>query len=260
MKTKILNNLRSIPFMDLNIRFDFDSIKSEVLKNTTWHNYHPPYFELTPFLEKIHRSYKQCALTTIYKSGNSAIVREHFARWKNKENNELEDFYEWPINEQRWYPTEITKDFPLLMELILSITEKPILVKIVKSGPGHALGWHSHQNDELIKKYNKPEQCIIHIPIIADKNVAHIVTKELHSDRYHFEDINNYRNNSKYFVANFSCGKIWYLNGYYQHAYKNYSNEERIDVLIYNDIRNNSILEQAIEKSMEFYKGPYIYE
>jgi len=258
MKPKMLNDLRSIPFMNIKIDFDYNNLKEEILKNNIWHNYHPPYFNLTPILEEIHKSYKQCAITTIYKLGSSAIVREHFARWKNKDNNELEDYYEWPIEDQQWYPTEVTNNFPLLMDLILRLTDKPILVKIVKSGPGHALGWHSHQNDPLIKKYNKPEQCILHIPIIADEDVAHIVTKLVHEDRFYFENLEYYKKHSNYFVQNFACGKIWYLNGYHQHAYKNYSNLERVDVLIYSDVRDNTTLEKIIRKSISLYTGPFV--
>lgn len=244
--------------MTLDINFDFESIKYEVLKNNVWYDYHPPYFELTPFLKELHNSYKHCALTTIHKFKSSSIVREHFARWKNEEKTVLEEYYSWPLEDQKWYYTEVAERFPILLNLINSITDKPLMAKIVKSEGGHSLGWHSHQNDPLIKKYNTPEQCILHIPIITNSKVVHIVTKEVHEDRYHFKDLEYYQNDSRYFVENLSIKKIWFLNSYHQHSYKNYSNEHRFDVLIYNDTRDNPKLEKLIEKSISSYNGNFL--
>lgn len=257
MKQQIIDSLRQIPFMDLKIDFDFKKIQSEVLKNETWHNYHPPLMELTTELAELHRSYKQCALTTIHKQGNSSIVREQFLRWKNKEKNETENYYTWPLEDQRWYPTEIIDLFPFLSNLITSLTDKPILSKIVKSGPGHLLGWHSHQNDDLMN-FKAQEQCIIHIPIVTNPNVVHIVTKEIHEDRRQMNDIDFYKSDCRYHIENFSAGKIWFFNSYHQHTYKNFSDVERIDVLIFNDIRENPTLEKIIKRAIKSYKGPFI--
>jgi len=257
MNKEILGCLRSIPFMDLQINFEFQRIKTEVLANEVWHDYHPPYLEITNALTELHKSYKQCALTTIHKHGNSSLVREQFLRWKDKNRKETENYYFWPIEDQKWYPTEQLKNFPLLFDLIKSLTDKPILAKIVKSGPGHLLGWHSHQNDDLMN-FKSPEQCILHIPIVTNIDVVHIVTTKVHEDRRGFQDIKFYESDNQYYMKNLSAGKIWFFNSYHQHTYKNCSNEERLDVLIFSDTRDNPTLEKNIVKSISLYEGPYI--
>lgn len=257
MNNQILNFLKSIPFMDLKINFEFQEIKKEVLTNEVWHDYYPPNMEITKALSELHTSYRQCALTTIHKHGNSSIVREQFRRWKDKDKKETENYYVWPLEDQKWYPTEQVSNFPLLFDLIRSLTDKPILSKIVKSGPGHSLGWHSHQNDDLLN-FRSPEQCILHIPIVTNIDVVHIVTSKILEDRREFKEKRFYELDNNYYIKNLSASKIWFFNSYHQHTYKNFSDEERVDVLIFSDVRDNPTLEKNIAKSISLYEGPYI--
>lgn len=255
------NALRQIPFMKLNLSFDFEKIKQEVLAIDKWYDYHPPYFALTPELAALHKNYKHCAITTVNPIARSSIVREHFAWYTNTEQTEVQNYYDIPAHQRKWYATEMASKLPTLMNLLLSITDRPILCKIVKSIGTHGLGWHSHQNDPLLINYqHKPEQCILHIPIITNCDVAHIVALDTppKEQRYYFDTLENYKNNPRVFVENFTTGNIWFFNGYHAHAYKNYSSDERIDILIYNDLDWNSTLREVMVTQIKLYDGPFI--
>lgn len=253
--------LKNIPFLKLDVDFDFDGIKEEILSNSVWYDYIPPYFKLTPEVKERHKNYKHFTISTVDPSKKSSIVREHFAWWTNPEKTEVQHYYDVPINNRNWYWTDIADKFPKLKDLILTITDKPILCKIVKSGTEHSLGWHSHQNDSLIKWYNKPEQCIMHIPIITNSNVAHIVSKDMPADdkRLTFLTQDEYKNSDKFYIENFTEGSVWFFNGYWPHAYKNYSTRmDRYTILFYSDLDDNPTIRNLMVRNIEKYNGPII--
>lgn len=260
MNCSLTKSLKSIPFLKLSHKFDFAEIKREVLNNQCWYDYVPPYFEKTPELIKIHSEYKHCALTTVNPAAASSIVREHFAWWKSSNNTALQHYYDIPACDRIWYATELIDKFPVLYKTLLEITDRPILCKIVRSGPGHSLGWHSHQNDALLNNYNKPEQCILHIPIVTNEEVVHVVRTDFPSDRYTIAELSHLKNDSSMYLSNFTEGNIWFFNSYYPHAYKNFSSSVRYDLLIYNDMSWNPKLTNLMMKEISKYSGPLVEE
>jgi hypothetical protein len=253
--------LRQIPFMKLNLSFDFEKIKEEVLAIDKWYDYRPPYFTLKPELQALHKNYKHCAITIVNSLAKSSIVREHFA-WHTDPNNpddsNLTYYYDIPAHQRKWYATEMAEKMPTLMNFVLSITDRPTMCKVVKTTGVHGLGWHSHQNDPLLSKYDNPEQCILHIPIIANKDVAHIVKLDMPENRYFFDTLDAYKNDPRCFVENFTPGHVWFFNGYYPHAYKNYSTEERIDILLYSDLEWNPTIREVMTEQIAMYNGPLL--
>ena len=139
-----------------------------------------------------------------------------------------------------------------------AVTSHPILCKVIRSKPGNWLGWHSHQHDPVIKQYNKPEQCIIHIPVIQHEDVAFLVTEDMPSNRSDFQSLEYYKNDTKSYVGSFVPGKAYFFNGYYPHGFKNYSNYDRIDIVLYSDTTENPLIEETIERSIAKYTGPLI--
>lgn len=251
MDQTLINQLKETNFLEINFKFNFKKLKKEILNAYTWYtHYQPPNYILmdTPPPE-IHKEYKQFSLTTYDPRKSSKCIIEYFA-WRDQNNNTFKYFNNKPID-RKWYYTEMAESFPYLIEICKKITDKPILCKVVKSSPGHGLGWHSHQNDpDFPQIMSVPETCILHIPIIQDEKVVFMVRDDMPEDRLYFDTLENYKLNKNVAVSSFLPGKIYFFNSFKAHAYKNYSNKERISVLIYNDIDDNPTLEKIISDSL----------
>ena len=256
--------------MEVDFDFDFNKLKDEVLNaNNAWYEYEAPFLnpenlkklgfpDIPAHLEwrkKMYAGYNHCTLITYNPSSNPADVSETFA-WK--EGDKEVNYYDKPVNERQAYYTSESKKFPYLMELIKQFTNKPVLCKLIRSTPSNWLGWHSHQYDPVIKQFNKPEQCIFHIPIIQHRDVSFIVTKEMPVHRGSFKALAEYKSDANSFVGSFTPGRMHFFNGYYPHAFKNYSEENRLDVIIYSDTEDNELIENLMERSIQKYTGVFV--
>lgn len=256
---EILNKLKQIPFFDFkSINFDYETIKQEVLRNEMYYDYTPPWIQPTDELKQVHANYTLVSLLIVNPLAKSSIVRQHFAWYKDQTKTDFVHYFDLPIEERKTYTTEIADQFPSLMSFISSITDKPISIQIVKTIGNHGLGWHSHQNDKLIKHYSLPEQCIMHLPILTNNDCIHMVTTDDIENRLNFENLDYYEYNKNYHVERFTVEKLWFFNSYHMHSYKNYSNETRIDVIIYNDILQNNKLYNLLRKELAIYDGVYL--
>jgi hypothetical protein len=251
MNPLLLSKLKKINFLDIDFNFNFLKLKEEVLNSRFWYDHYvpPQYYFVKDSPPEIHKNYKQCAILTYDPRKSSKCLTEYFA-WKDNSGN-IRYYYDYNLDDRKYYFTEVADEYPYLKQLILEISDRPILCKIVKSSPGHGLGWHSHQNDPEFPKLNRPEQCILHIPIIQDENVAFMVRDDLPENRMFFDTLENYKKMNNIDIGSFLPGKIYFFNGYKVHAYKNYSKNERIDILLYNDIDHNKKLESLLEKSIK---------
>ena len=269
MKQKLLDDLRTIPFMELDIEIDIEKLLNEtVAANNNWYGYIAPFMTPAnlqllgiandPESKKIYDNYEHCSLITYHPKKDPSIVSETFAWSDNGDMTKITHYYNVPFADRKWDYTSEAAKYPYLMELVNSITSHPVLCKVIRSKPGNWLGWHSHQHDPIIKQYNKPEQCIIHIPIIQHEDVAFLVTEDMPSNRSDFQSLEYYKNDTKSYVGSFVPGKAYFFNGYYPHGFKNYSNYDRIDIVLYSDTTENPLIEETIERSIAKYTGPLI--
>jgi len=251
MNKRLITKLKETNFFEVDFDFDFPRLKEEILKTKFWYNHYvpPQYYFVSDSPPEVHKQYKQCAIITYDPRKSSKCLTEYFA-WRDLNQNII-SYYNLDIKDRKWYYTEVADSYPYLKEVVNEITDRPTLCKIVRSTPGHGLGWHSHQNDPEFPMLNRPEQCILHIPIIQDKEVAFMVQDNLPADRMYFDTLDNYKKDSKISIGSFLPGKVYFFNGYKIHAYKNYSNNERIDILLYNDVDKNPKLENLIKRSIK---------
>lgn len=270
MKQRTVEYLKQIPFMELDFSFDFNKLKEEILNaNNSWYEYNAPF--LNPenlkklgipdiaahiaWRKTMYAGYNHCTLITYNPAKDPSDVSETFA-WKS-EGTDI-NYYDSPVENRRWYYTPEADRFPYLMGIIKQFTNKPVLCKLIKSTPHNWLGWHSHQNDPVIKEFNKPEQCIFHIPIIQHSDVSFIVKKHMPTHRGHFKSLEEYKSDADTFVGSFTPGKMHFFNGFYPHAFKNYSKEDRLDVIIYSDTEDNELLEDLMDRSIQKYSGIFV--
>lgn len=269
MKQQTLDTLRKIPYMELDIEIDINSLLAEAAEaNNNWYGYVAPFMTPTnlqllgipndPESKKIYENYDHCSLITYHPKKDPSIVSENFAWSDNGDMTKITHYYDLELKDRVWHYTSEASKYPYVMHLIKQMTDHPSLCKLIKSKPGNWLGWHSHQADPVIRQYNKPEQCIIHIPIIQHEDVAFIVTKNMPNNRSVFESLEYYKNDPNSYVGSFTPGKAYFFNGYYPHAFKNYSNYDRLDIVLYNDTTDNNKMEDLMERSIAKYTGPII--
>ena len=269
MKKETLDKLKNIPHLELDFQFNFERLKAEVLAaNNKWYGYMPPFMnehnmrllgmKPDPEEKKMYDTYQHCSLITYHPGRYAEVVSETFAWSTNPERTQFEHYYNLPYEQRKWYYTPEAEKFPYLKEIVSQITDHPELCKLIRSQPGNWLGWHSHQKDPVIRQYDKPEQCILHIPIIQHEDVAFLVSKNMPSNRSHFDPLDTYRNDPNSFVGSYTPGKVYFFNGTWPHAFKNYSNEDRLDIVLYSDTTVNDTLENLISRSIDKYTGPYI--
>lgn len=272
MKQNLLDKLKQIPVMMLDIVIDYDRLYHEVTTaNNEWFDYRAPFINkknlallgIDPVLnsdtyEKIkdrNKEYKQCGLITYHPKKHPGIVSEEFAWSDNGDMTKITHYYDLPYEERKWYYTVEAKKFPYLMSIIPQITDHPQIVKLIRARPGDWLGWHSHQNDPIVPEYNKPEQAIIHIPIRQHPDVAFMVSKLMPENRNFYYSLDEYKNMTDVSVNSMTPKNVYFLNSYYPHTVKNFSNEERIDIIIYSDTTKNPTLEDILENAVSKYAG-----
>jgi hypothetical protein len=271
MKQHLIDTLREIPYMELDIEIDIECLLQEAdAANNNWYNYVAPFMTPTNLQllgienhsdsKKIYDNYEHCTLITYHPKNHPSIVSETFAWSDNGDMSKITNYYDVDVKDRAWHYTSESLKYPYLMKLVSEITDHPSLCKLIKAKPGNWLGWHSHQADPVIKQYNKPEQCIIHIPIRQHKDVAFLVSKNMPSNRSKFESLDFYKNDPDSYVGSFVPGKAYYFNSLYPHAMKNYSDQDRLDIALYSDTTINKKLEELIERSISKYNGPRIKE
>lgn len=271
MKQQVLNDLKKIPFMELDIDIDVDKLHIEASSaNNEWYGYVAPFMNPTnlkllgipdhPDSKKIYDNYEHCTLITYHPKNHPSIVSENFAWSDNGDMSKITHYYDLELKDRHYYKTSEAAKYQYVMELVDKITDHPSLCKLIKSKPGNWLGWHSHQKDPVIKQYNKPEQCIIHIPIVQHEDVAFLVSKNMPTNRSEFQSLEFYKNDPDTYVGSFTPGKAYFFNSTYPHAFKNYSAYDRLDIVLYSDTEVNEKLEELMERSINKYTGPYIEE
>lgn len=245
-----MTTLQEIPFLVLDIDVPVEQILEEVNTITEFCNWVPPGFENNEAFWTRHRDYKHFAITTVNPDRKHTNVVEKYSYELNGKTYNYFDCREW-------YVTEVAeKKLPFTIDFIKSISDMPIIAKIVKTPPGHMLGWHSHQNDAVLN-YTMPEQAITHIPLISNNDVMHYVARELPSNRW-MRDRELLDTNPDVWGHSFEVGKVSIFNGAHPHMMCNYSDQPRITILLYNDLINNPTLGSLLSKSIEKYNGPRI--
>lgn len=242
--------LKEIPFLVLDVEVPVDKILEEVNTLTEYCNWVPPGFENNEKFWEHHKNYKHFAITTINPDRKHTNVVENY--------NFIVDGKPYNYYEHRkWFVSEVAEQkLPFTIEFIKSISDMPIIAKVVKTPPGHMLGWHNHQSDPVLG-YNAPEQAITHIPLISSEDVRHYVSTYLPEDRW-MRARHKVDNDPRIWGHSFEVGKVSIFNGAHPHMMSNYTDKERLTILIYNDMKDNQTMRNHIIRAISKYEGPLI--
>jgi hypothetical protein len=254
-----LNLLQKIPFCEIPYDDSKELIEvgNEIKNNTEWYNYLPPAYKKTSGLLKDFENYKGLTLLTFDPLRNETDVIEGI----DFKNNFLgyKSYYDVPQELRQIFQTKAAERFPKTINFIKKISSYPRLGKIVLTNGRHALSWHSHQRYRQTVKYYK-ESFIIHLPVITNPDMLHIVSRNIESGIIDFTDKQRYINDSNLVTKNFEKDKLYFFNSYLWHASVNFSNSLRISLLLNNDGDSNPPLENIIRKMLNKYDGILINE
>ena len=209
-----LNIIRDTPFIKLNIDIDHELLLKEykeVEKKYSFENYRTRYW---PVRKKYANAWSGICLVSskgeLYsdmQEGNSSASSE----------------------------TELKSICPYYYDLISKLGGEGLRARIMRIAPKESLLWHSH-----VQEHGQPEwQLTCQIPIIMPEDFEYCV---LHKDEFkwwkRFHRPNWLKN---VWRKKFEVGKAYIFNSYHYHNVFNYTNEYRVTLMLYLDLRKNKV-------------------
>lgn len=241
--------LFQIPFLELkDINVPVDRLLAEAQTLTDYMvQWYPPNVDVNSEVAQRQRGYKQLSFTHPDPSRDHTNLSEMIG-----------NYFSVPPECRRFYTTNLArKMMPETLRFVSSITAQPIIGKLIEAPPGHALGWHCHERDDLIGYQSKP-MCILHVPLVDSGDTVHWVSRDMPSDRTN-TNYDEMSMRSNVWGKRFEVGKVYVFNSAYPHAVQNYSSSgSRLSLLLYNDYQNNDRMKDLLKSAIKHYEGPYI--
>jgi len=143
--------------------------------------------------------------------------------------------------------TELTSVCPYIYEVIDKLGGGNLRSRIMRITPNESLIWHSHVLD-----HKQPDwQLTVQIPIVMPEQFEYCV---VHKDNFSEEKrLFSPDEFTKVARKKLEAGKAYIFNSYHYHNVYNYSNEYRITLMVYLDLRQESvqdIVKNSINKKL----------
>jgi len=214
--------INDIPFIELDIDIDYDKLLSEwkaVEDKYSFAKYKTKYWQ-------VRRKYAKAW------SGISLV---------GSDGDLYSDMYEGDSSAAS--KTELRDVCPYYYELISKLGGDGFRARIMRISPKESLVWHSH-----VQEHRQPEwQLTCQIPIVMPNDFEYCV---LHKDefrwwkRFHRPDWLK-----RVWRKKLDVGKAYIFNSYHYHNVYNYSNEYRVTLMLYLDLRDPKVRD-LIERSL----------
>lgn len=261
-----LDKLKQIPFCEIPYNStELTEITSELKNNSEWYDYIPPRLISDDNFKQVYANYKGVTLTTFRPDKDKTRSREGklFDKPMIVDGAEYMDYYDVPVADRKIYTTEIAKNFPLTMDFLNKITNKPKLCKLAYTTGKQRLWWHSHQRYKATGQdyiTTTEEQFILHVPIMTHDEVYHMTNTKAQptSTNFDFSNRDYYLADPDILRMNFKENKLYFFNSYLNHAYVNFSDKPRMTLLVYNDGSDNPQLENLMRTMIDSYNGPLV--
>jgi len=215
---KLIEQLRNIPFLELDIDIDLPKLIEEyrALSNKyEFKDYRTNFWQ-------VRRKYRKAW------SGISLI---------SSDGSLYKDMYEDGTEQYNFQKTELQKIVPYMYELCEKISGNQLdsRARIMRIAPKKSLVWHSH----VLEHGQEEWELTIQIPIIMPERFEYCVVSAHEFKwwkRFHRPDwfMNIFR-------KKLEAGKAHYFNSYHYHNVYNYSKQYRVAIMLYVDLRNESV-------------------
>ena len=145
------------------------------------------------------------------------------------------------------YDTELKDQCPYFYQLIQELGGKNCHTRIMRVSPNESIVWHSH-----VQELNQEEpELVVQIPIIVPKQCEWcIVDKDEWKWYKRFYPRSWFKNIE---CKRLEAGKAYIFNSYHYHNVFNDSNEYRVTLMMYLDLRNLTFY-NLVEKNLKGYE------
>jgi|TARA_A100000164_G_C21910697_1_gene775479 hypothetical protein len=209
------DELRKRSFIELDVKIEFEKLLKEyhiIDKKYAFHSYKTNYWAVR---KKYAKSWSGVCLTS---SDGNLYTDLH----ENRRNIPFID-------------TEIKKHCPYIYKLIKDIGGDKCSARIMRISPKESLVWHSH-----VQEHGQNEnQLTVQIPIIVPKQFQYCVVNKDEFKWYKRFFKPSWFKNAE--CKRLETGKAYIFNSYHYHNVYNHSNEYRITLMLYLDLRNPTV-------------------
>ena len=220
---KLLEKVLSTPFIKLDVNINIDNLLNEyksIEEKYSFENYNTKYW---PVRKKYARSWSGICLV----SSDGGLYT---------------DMHEGPTSAAK--ETELKNVCPHFYQTIKDLGGEGCRSRIMRISPHESLVWHSH-----IQEHGQPKWLLtIQVPIIVPLKFEYcVVDKDEFKWYKRFYRPNWFKGVSR---KRLEAGDAYVFNSYHYHNVYNYSNEYRVTLMLYLDLRQPKIFE-LVKRSME---------
>jgi hypothetical protein len=251
---KIFDELKSIPHLQLPLKFDVEIFKKELKHIDSYEGYRKTKNEDEKTFDLYYNNWKGRGLIDIVPDSRMSMMRSPSATEKTITSIDNKTTLTLELDENnniKTYITDLGEKMTECVKAIYSVTDYPLRARISKITANGNITWHSHFQNFLGKNTvsgsKKWRHVIIHIPIITNPNMLMAVTKFPYSENPQQE----------IFYKNYEPGNAYIFNGWHDHNVFNKSTEDRIHIMFYAPLFDQKLLNH-ITQSLENYNGPRI--
>ena len=153
-------------------------------------------------------------------------------------------------SDMQYYLTQVGEKVPYIVECIKALGGEGKRCRLMTVKPQGRLVWHSHKHDSNVS-YN-PYEIVVHIPIVSPLGFRYSV---VNVEKYRTVDFET--EPLPIHTASYPVGQAWYFNSAHMHNVFNPSNQDRVSIMMYLDIRNPLTMAAISQPTFE-YKGPFL--
>lgn len=219
----LLEEVLSTPFIKLDINIDGDDLLNEyksIEEKYSFESYNTKYW---PVRKKYARSWSGICLIS---SDGGLYTDMHEGRTSAAKETELKD------------------SCPYFYQTIKNLNGEGCRARIMRISPHESLVWHSH-----VQEHNQPDWLLtIQVPIIVPEKFEYCV---VHKDEFkwykRFYKPNWFKSVSR---KRLEPNNAYVFNSYHYHNVYNYSNEYRVTMMLYLDLRQPRVFE-LVKRSLK---------
>jgi len=222
---KIIEELKTIPHLDLLKQYDISKVKNEANQIKEFIKYKSKdNLSKDPYV-------KTWSGVSLY-GLNGDQYQPYMANWPK----EFNPYTEAGIKNMSITP--IGKICPYIMSVMQDLGIEKMLSRIMRISPNSSLEFHSHS-----LKHGQPDNILtVQIPIYVPEKFKYVV-KSI--------------NDNKTYEETYKEGRAYIFNSYHYHKVVNESNKRRLSIVAYMDLTENKCLD-IVENAILNYKGPKI--
>jgi len=215
----LTEKIKHIPFLDLPIQFDFESVQKEAAKILKWapNFIEPTYWDPESIQNHANKNQGRALIEYV---PDSFFMHDTDHRLLKSMRSTNSYYNQFRSKEQyhsdgriQFFKTELATELPQTTQLLYKISDYPMRCRIMKIQANCHVGWHTHHTDHLTNDFY--DFAVAQLPLDCEETCLYSVRS----------------NNSAYpqvYSRPARKGDLFVFNSYHQHNVVNTSNHDRI--------------------------------